>query len=41
MADVRQQAGLMLAYMQVQQIHDAADVVHNILGRRREEDPKA
>ena len=30
-----------LGYMQVQQIYDAADVVHIILGRRREEGPKA
>ena len=35
MNDVRQQAGLLLICIQVQQIHDAADVVHIILGRRR------
>lgn len=36
MSDVRQQAGLLLAYMQVQQFQNAADAVHIILGRRRQ-----
>lgn len=37
MSDVRQKAGLLLAYtsMQAQQFTDAADAVHIILGRRR------
>ena len=35
MSNVRQQAGLLLAYRQVQQFHNAADAVHILLGRRR------
>ena len=35
MSDIHQQAGLLLAYMQVQQFQNAADAVHIILGRRR------
>ena len=33
MSYLRQQAGLLLAYMQVQQFQNAADAVHIILGR--------
>ena len=33
MSDLRQQAGLLLAYMQVQQFQNGADAVHIILGR--------
>ena len=36
MSDVRQQAGLLLAYMQVQQFKNATDAVNTILGRRRQ-----
>ena len=35
MSDVRQQAGLLLPYVQVQQFQNAADAVHIILGRWR------
>ena len=36
MSDVRQQAGLLLAYIQVQQFKNATDAVNIILGRRRQ-----
>ena len=36
MSDLRQQAGLLLVFMQVQQYQNAADAVHIIIGRRRQ-----